>query len=556
MTLFSSFLETVQSHAEKQPQKLYATYVSPVEPPQDLNFAELLDGGYRYAAMLKNKGIKKGEVVPVILQNSPELATAFVGVLLVGALPTIISPPSVKISPDRYVNMMVAMIKRTKARILITERGLQEQYLPLFKKRELRLLMVVPDKLMQCETSNIKKKLYARFEEPLFLQHSSGTTGLQKGVAISNGALVRQLNYLAQLLELRKTKDRIVSWLPLYHDMGLIACFLFPMYHGIHTVQIKTFDWLQYPHLLFDSVTQYQASLCWLPNFAYSFLANRAKEKKVKWNLASLRMVINCSEPIGHKAHEDFSNRFASYQFSKDALSTSYAMAENVFAVSQHPPEEKLYEISVDQNLFRKGQIVPCNNEGIILVSSGKIISGTCVKIIDKHGEILPRDQVGEIVISGDCVIQKYFNNSKATKEAIQNGEYRTGDLGFFHGDHLFVTGRKKDLIIVGGHNIYPQDVELPANESKYIHPGRVVAFGVYDDERGTDSVVLIAERKNEGDLSDQEIENDLRKLITQSGDVALDRVIIVKRNWLLKSTSGKISRSLNREKAKKYGYL
>jgi acyl-CoA synthetase (AMP-forming)/AMP-acid ligase II len=295
----------------------------------------------------------------------------------------------------------------------------------------------------------------------------------------------------------------------------------------------------------------------------------------VNVDLSSLRALINCSEPMYWNSHKMFLERFSTYGLQSNNLATSYAMAENVFAVTQGGITSSITVDIIDRKEFIQNQAaVPLiepvewekslkindldfNNSHLKMLSAGSAIPGTEIRIIGKNGQDLPDRQIGEIAIKSDCMLTGYYNRPDLTKKSFHDDWYMTGDLGYLSGEELFVTGRKKDLIIVGGKNIYPQDLESLASEVEGVHPGRVAAFGVFNRNSGTEDVVLIAESDLDEEFWNdanqppeiQRIADEIRAKITRGSDVALRKVQIVGRNWLLKTSSGKVARNANREK-------
>jgi acyl-CoA synthetase (AMP-forming)/AMP-acid ligase II len=397
-------------------------------------------------------------------------------------------------------------------------------------------------------------------DEIVLLQHSSGTTGLQKGVALSHQAIQNQLSSYAKALHL-SDEDVVVSWLPLYHDMGLIAGFILPILSGLRLVLLSPFDWVRAPQKLFQAISAYQGSLCWLPNFAYNFCAQKIRARDLEGiNLSSLRAVINCSEPMSWKSQQMFRERFQPYGLRPEALATCYAMAENVFAVTQGGIDAAVTVDVIDAASFSRrhvarpvGQAAPLDTPGSLnILSAGRPIANTQVRVVGKLGQDLPERQVGEIILQSNCMLAGYYHRPDLTQEAFLDGWYLTGDLGYLANGELYVTGRKKDLIIVGGKNVYPADIERLASEVKGVHPGRVVAFGVYDEQQGTEEVALVAELDQFEQLSEAEreqIQLRIQQNVSQGSDVVVRRVHVVGKNWLLKTSSGKIARGNNRDK-------
>jgi len=384
------------------------------------------------------------------------------------------------------------------------------------------------------------------------LQHSSGTTGLQKGVALSHAAVLNQIESYARAIRLND-KDVAVSWLPLYHDMGLIAGFILPILSRIPLVLMSPFDWVRAPYRLLQAISRYQGTLTWLPNFAFNFCAQKIRDRDLaEIDLSTWRAVINCSEPIHAASHQQFVERFAPYGFRPQAIATSYAMAENVFAVTQGGIESPVVVDLVQRRKFMTQKLAePASpdDEAFIMVSSGRPIDGTRIKVIDTKGHHLTDRIIGEIAIQSNCMLSGYFNRSDLTHKAFRDGWYLTGDLGYIADGELFVTGRMKDLIIVGGKNIYPQDLERLAGQVPGVHAGRVVAFGVFSEEAGTEEVVLLAEADTHQPHQRQTIADQIRSNVNQGSDIVLRYIEVLDRGWLLKTSSGKITRGANREK-------
>jgi acyl-CoA synthetase (AMP-forming)/AMP-acid ligase II len=388
-----------------------------------------------------------------------------------------------------------------------------------------------------------------------FLQHSSGTTGLQKGVALSHRSVLNQVRAYSRAIELEPS-DVVVSWLPLYHDMGLIAGFVMPIVAGIPLVLMSPFHWVRDPKILLHNITRYHGTLTWLPNFAYNHSVRGITTRGLQGvDLSSLRMVINCSEPCRYDSHRLFLERFRPFGLQEQSLATCYAMAENTFAVTQSPPGQSPRLDWVQTRALQEDRLavpVPPHSEGgTPMVSCGPCIPEVEVQVVDSHGKRLPDRQVGEIALRGTCMLSGYYRRPDLTEQAIKDGWYLTGDMGYLADGELYVSGRKKDLIIVGGKNVYPQDLEAIANRIPGIVPGRAVAFGVFDAALGSEDIVMVCELETDGldDEQKREIEGEIRRQVIRQTEVTLADVYLVGRKWLIKTSSGKIARGTNREK-------
>jgi fatty-acyl-CoA synthase len=550
----STLSSVLDEYSNRSPDKVCIHLLQSTRPAIAITYAQLRDRSVCIAAELKLRGVQRGDVVIIILNHSQELINAFFGAALAGAIPAIMPFLTEKLSPDQYRRSLSALLDITRPGAVITYKEFESEVEQAAAGIASAPAIILADDihLSHCDPPDDIDGIYSDPDEIAVLQHSSGTTGLQKGVALSHRAVFNQLHSYAQSIRLNP-QDVIVSWLPLYHDMGLIAGFLLPVMLGVPLVLMSPFDWVRAPYRLLQAISEYRGTLCWLPNFAYNFCAQKIRESELEnVDLSSWRAVINCSEPMYWDSHEMFLNRFRPYGLRDTALTTCYAMAENVFAVTQGGIQSPVLIESIDRTALTTGKadkIAQDNSNGVKMLSAGKSLDNTTLRVVDAQGNSLPERSVGEIAIKSDCMLTGYYNRPDLTEQAFIDGWYMTGDLGYLAGDELFITGRKKDLIIVGGKNVYPQDIENLAGQVEGVHPGRVAAFGVYNDRAGTEDVVVIAEVDSLDEATGIEISDQVRRQVTRGSDIALRQVRIVKRGWLVKTSSGKVARAANREK-------
>jgi fatty-acyl-CoA synthase len=517
-------------------------------------YDRLLHGADAFARTLEREMIQPGEVVILILQHSEELLYSFWGSILHGAVPSIMPFLTEKLSPERYRVDLASLISVTRPAAIVTYPEFEADVRGALSEGDSVRVVIL--------TSQIEPEMELNFdtlrgferssEDIVLLQHSSGTTGLQKGVALSHQAVFNQLEAYTEALQLNE-QDVIVSWLPLYHDMGLIAGFLMPILSGVHLVLMSPFDWVRAPYRLMQSVSKYRGTLVWLPNFAYNFCAQKIRDRHLEgMNLSSLRAVINCSEPVRAESHRAFFEHFQKYGLKWEALQTSYAMAENVFGVTQSRLDGEPPVVDIDRETFMVERVAKFRFEGrpsMKMMSSGRPLANVRIRILDEGGNDLPESTIGEVALKSNCMLTSYFNRPDLTQMAFRDGWYLTGDYGFVRDGELFVSGRKKDMIIVGGKNVYPQDLETLSYEVPGVHAGRSVAFGIFDEEQGTEEVVIIGETDSEDPTEQQKIADALRAHITKNSAIALRHVKVVGPKWIIKTSSGKTARSANKEK-------
>jgi len=384
------------------------------------------------------------------------------------------------------------------------------------------------------------------------LQHSSGTTGLKKGVKLSYAAILRQLESYGSALALRPG-DRFVSWLPLYHDMGLIACWITPVYFGVPVVHIDPFEWLGRPELLLVLIERYNGTHAWLPNFAFEHLARVAAPVAGSVRLESMRAFIDCSEPCRAETFDRFAAAFAASGVQPYMLQCCYAMAETVFAVTQTRLDTPVRRIFIRRTAVAAGQRVEvsaCPGDGLSpMLSTGKPIAGAAVEVLNSDGARLPEGHVGEIAVRASFLFSGYNHEPERTAARLRDGLYLTNDQGFLHEGELFILGRIDDVIIVNGKNVYAHDVEAVVAAVPGVKAGRGVALGLYDEAVGSEALVVVAERAETVAGPDIDVRRAISAAVFATIGVKPVDIRLVEPDWLVKTTSGKVSRSENLRK-------
>jgi fatty-acyl-CoA synthase len=523
---------------------------------ETVTFGQFRGRARREALHLQRHGVLAGDRLVILMPQGISAMTTFTAAMMLGAVPAFLAYPNFKVEPSKYRSGLAGVSANLNAKAVVIDKEFPEEMLECVSlDSETRLLRAddqdvaedsESDRFMPCPTIPP--------ESLAFVQHSAGTTGLQKGVALTHAAVLRQLEHLARSSQIDSATDRVYSWLPLYHDMGLIACFLLPMVSHIPVVMQSPLDWVMHPETLPQIISEHRCTLAWMPNFAFQFVPRRMPQNRwAKYDLTSLRLLINCSEPVRASSMNEFQKAFA---VKRGVLQASYAMAENVFAVTQSDIHGASGPgtIWVDGQLFRSAHhIVPVPAEtagALSFTSSGRLLPNHDIRILSDSGAMVEDNSVGEIAIKSDCLFDGYYNRPDLTAQVLVDGWYHTGDLGFYRDGELYVVGRKKDLLIIGGENIYPQDVEEIVGRHPAIHDGRVVAMGVYNGELGTEEIVVVAEVENEESLANSaELEQQIRSQVVAGLGIAVRAIFLKPPKWIVKSTAGKDARSATREK-------
>jgi fatty-acyl-CoA synthase len=535
----------------------FITFWVDEDEQESVTFAEFRRRARIQASVLRQQGAICGDRVVIIMPQGIPAMTVFAGAMMLGAVPAFLAYPNEKVEASKYRSGLAGVTANLGAKLVVIDQEFPEQMLDCVSLSEEATLVraakggdseaTVPWDI-KCQSNHIA-----------FIQHSAGTTGLQKGVALTHAAVLRQLQHLAGALQIT-SEDRVYSWLPLYHDMGLIACFMLPMVCHIPVVMQSPIEWVMQAETMLQVISEHKCTLGWMPNFAFQFIPRRTRpNRRTRYDLSSLRALINCSEPVRASSMQEFQDAFAVCGLRSGALQSSYAMAENVFAVTQ----SDLMGISgpsriwADGERFRSSHQIERVLEGtpgaVSFTSSGSLLPNQQIRIVSDSGSDLANGTVGEILVKSDCLFDGYYNHPDLTAKAIIDGWYHTGDLGFFLDNELFVVGRKKDLIIIGGENLYPQDIEEIVGGHPPIHDGRVIALGLYNPDLGTEEILIVAEVEREELLpKSEEIEREIRAQIAAGLGVTVGTILLKPPKWIVKSTAGKAARSTTLEKLKK----
>jgi fatty-acyl-CoA synthase len=542
-------------HAEITPDRDAIIHWTAGEEPFRWKWGALVTAASQIAARLQEHGIRQGDVCAIIIRHNRNFYPTYMAVSALGALPAVLAYPNARLHPDKFRQGIEGMSQRSGLDCILTEGELDPLIRPLVSKPGSTIREVLFP-LDWCLDLDLAARRYvdhapAQSSDPVLLQHSSGTTGLQKPVVLSHRAVLEHVRRYGQSIALAPN-DKVVSWLPLYHDMGLIAAYYLPLTYGVPVVQLDPFEWVSAPVLLLQAIAREGGTLCWLPNFAYNFMADRIRDDDLAdLRLDTLRMVINCSEPVRAESHNKFHTRFAQYGLRREALAACYAMAETTFAVTQTAPGREARVLPVVREDLAKGRVViaTCEEGTRYCVSSGTVISGCQVRVVDGRGREVAPGNVGELATASVSLFDGYRNYAEKTAEALIDGWYHSGDYGFLHEGECYVIGRKKDIVIVAGNNVYPEDVEDVVGQVQGVIPGRAIAFGAEDESAGTEILCVVAETAAESGVE----RKGVRTAVLKAGmgmDVTIARVYLVPPRWLIKSSSGKPSRSANKARA------
>lgn len=512
-----------------------------------LTHGMLLAGAWRYAALYRERGVAPGEVVFIALKTSADLIQAFIGAALAGCLPSFLPYPTAKQDPALFWSSHDALFRHVAAPLIVT----YPDNAAAIARHVTPGIMTVTTPLDLPVTAAPGPKAWSAEPDGLVcLQHSSGTTGLKKGVPLTRSLVAHQIEAYRGAIGL-SAADRLVSWLPLYHDMGFVACFLVPLAVGCPVEMLDPFAWLADPLRFLEIAASTEARFAWLPNFAFQHLANAAGDDRRRVDLGAMRAFIDCSEPCRPETVDAFVARFAGWGLRREQVQVCYAMAEATFAVTQTrigtvPRVLRLDRAALERD--RRAEPASSQAPALASLSTGTPIEGMSVVIRGPDHAPLPEGRVGQISIAGPSVFAGYHKAPERTRDAFHDGHYLTGDLGFMSSGELHVLGRQNDLVIVLGRNVFAHEVETLVGAIPGVKPGRAVAFGLYNDHVGSEDLVVVAEL--DGTEADRTVlRRAIRSRLESTIGVVPARTSLVEPGWLLKTTSGKISRGRSRDK-------
>lgn len=540
-TILDALLSVKNSH----PDRIYMSFRG-LSGETVLSFESLWQKSEAFAASLPDCDAEG--VCLLFLPHGPEMLISFFGAMMRGLIPSIMPVPSAKQHVDIYWDSHKKLFERTQPRFIVTTKAHQENMIARgLSSNETAILDIdtlTPDAPKSYSPGSWNPKAAA------FLQHSSGTTGLKKGVMLSHESVMAQVRAYAKSLQL-KDGEAIASWLPLYHDMGLITCTILPAVTGTTVWFTDPFVWTARPRLMFEAIQTHKTNLCWMPNFAFEHLSRTIDTARFSFDLSSMRAFINCSEPARPDTMRRFAQKFEGFGVRPEAMQVCYAMAETVFGVTQTPFGEGFDYVKLDQNALQNDLKAVVSETGETEVAcTGKAIEG--IKLTIRQDEVIVGEgAVGEICIEAPYLMDGYYHLPDVTAERLKDGVYYTRDLGFVLDDKLYVLGRKDDLVIINGRNLYAHEVEALLIGLDGLKRGRSVAFGVFNEAIGSDTLIIVAESEQDSLTEDEtaSITSQVaEKVMDQTGILPAD-IVIVPQGWLVKTTSGKISRSANRTK-------
>jgi fatty-acyl-CoA synthase len=518
-----------------------------------LSWDSLRSEAINCAAHLRAIGLKKGHRLAVVVPDARDFVPTFLGAAWAGIVPVPFHAPPSLGGLDSYADALVATLNNAEPDCLVTSArlaGMLEDFTPRVPSLRAtitteQLRAAAPDSISR-EPADISR------DDVVFLQFTSGSTATPKGVEITHGGLrANAWAIMRDSLRCDPDKDHGVSWLPLTHDMGLVGFVLSPLFHKVQVTFIPTLSFVRNATIWLETIHRKRATISFAPNFAYSLVTRRATASQIaKWDLSCVKAFGCGAEPINPVTMRAFVDRFSACGLKSEALLPCYGMAEATLAISFNQLHEQFSTDHVDRNALlkdRRASPVECNalqpDETFEVVCCGQAIPGHEVAVFDDQGMRLGERQVGEIWMRGPSMARGYFRDAKNTQKTFGDGWLRTGDLGYLAKDNVYVTGRKKDLIIVNGRNYDPQHIEWLADELPNVRNGSTIAFSVPGP--ATEGLVVIVESRTK---EPEALEALVKSRIAEKLQFVASDVIVASPGSFPKTANGKHRRARARQ--------
>jgi fatty-acyl-CoA synthase len=532
-----------------------------------LTFGELYAAGNRCATELAKRGVPAGGRVALMLPTSRAFFVSYAGILLAGAIPVPIYPPFRADRIEEYASRQSAILNNAEVCLLLTFRR-AEAVAKLLRPRVSSLKEVADaGKLIEAADKapgpspgvsplHVTGGRARKSSDIALLQYTSGSTGDPKGVTLTHANLLANMRAIGDALQLGPD-DVGISWLPLYHDMGLIGAWLTLLHFGTPLAVLSPLAFLTRPERWLQAFHKHRGTIAAAPNFAYELCVRKIADKDIEGiDLSSWRAALNGAEPVNPETLERFAERFAAYGFRREAQLPVYGLAESSLAVTFPPLNRGPLVDRVERETFTsQGRAVPATLEddtAISFVSSGGALSGHEVCLVNDRGEEVPDRTEGFLWFRGPSATSGYYRNPKATEALLPRGaanrtdEYpwvNSGDRAYRADGEYYVTGRVKDIIIKGGRNLYPHEVEELAAQADGIRKGCIVAFGLKDEATGTEKMVVVAETREHDRARRSALASSVTDLVSRGLGLPPDRVELIPPGSIPKTSSGKLRR-------------
>jgi 1-acyl-sn-glycerol-3-phosphate acyltransferase len=541
--------EALEYHVERQPDRL-TVHLYEENREHSITYRALWEGALGYAARLADAGLQPGQMVAIMLPTCKEYLYSFYGVLLAGGVPVPLYPPARLTTIEDHMSRHVGILKSAGATIMITiPEAKALAWLLRAQVESLRAVLMPAD--LQGSGAGFAP-VRGKSGDIGFLQYTSGSTGSPKGVVLSHANLLVNVQAMGKAVS-ATASDVFVSWLPLYHDMGLIGGCFATMFLGFPVVLLSPLAFLSRPASWMRAIHRHRGTISGGPNFSYELCLRRIADADMEGiDLSSWRFAFNGAEPVSPDTITAFTERFARWGFRKNSLSPVYGLAECTVGVAFTTPGEPWRMDSLDRDTFTStGEAVPAKPDDpspLKVVGCGEVIPDHDLRVVDAAGLELPDRQEGLLQFRGPSATSGYYRNPEATKGLFAGEWVNTGDRAYLAQGMVYITGREKDIIIRGGRNISPYELEQAVSDLAGVRRGCVAVFGSTDAASGTERVVVLAEMRDADPSRHESLKRMINELAVSLIGAPADDIVLAPPATVPKTSSGKIRRVAARE--------
>ena len=549
-----TLMQVLDWHCAQQPDRNHITMLDRHGVESVLTYRGLRSGAAAIANGLLDRGVVPGENVAMVLPSGRAYFETFMGVLLAGAVPIPIYPPTRRSQLAEHLRRQVGILQNAQAVALVTMPEAQPQLHLLQSQVPTLRDLVTVDQLRQPGPCPAVPR---GSDDTALVQYTSGSTGAPKGVVLTHANLLANIRAMVDRCDVRPD-DVFVSWLPLYHDMGLIGAWLGSLTVGMKLVVMSPVDFLTRPSRWLWAIHEHGGTLSAGPNFAYSLCVSKIEDSEIEGlDLSRWRLAFNGAEPVSADTLALFSQRFGPFGFQHHALTPVYGLAESSVGLTFPPPGRGPVIDRIDREHFvRDGIAEPyppgdddSDDDALRVVACGRPLRDHEVRVVDDSLAVLPDRHQGRVLFRGPSATAGYLRNPAATQALFAGTWLDTGDLGYFASGDLYVTGRVKDIIVRAGRNLHPAEIEEAVGALADVRTGCVAVFAPFPRDGEREQLVVLAETRLTGESARAELRDLVIATCVDLVAVAPDEVMLVPPGTVPKTSSGKIRRSTARER-------
>jgi len=545
-----TLVEVLLWHVKEHPDRPHIQLYEDDGQGEVITYAQLKERSLKIAFGLQQRGLKPAQAVAIMLPTSAEYFYSFFAILMAGGIPVPIYPPARPSQLEEHMQRHTKILDNCKAAILITVPQ-AKQVAKILKSYAQNIEEIVTvAQLSATETTPVLPVLHA--EDTAFIQYTSGSTGDPKGVVLTHANLLANIRSMGKAVQ-ATSKDVFISWLPLYHDMGLIGAWFGSLYHASFFVVMSPLSFLSKPQRWLWAIHRYGGTLSASPNFGYEYCSHRLKDVDLTGlDLSTWRAAFNGAEAVSPLSIQNFSEYFKAYGFNPKAMTPVYGLAESSVGLAFPPMQRGPLIDSVQRDAFMKDKeakpVAPEDKGALRFVSCGLPLVGHQIRVVDQTGHEVPERHEGELQFCGPSSTSGYYRNAKKNEGLFDRTWLNTGDRAYISNGELYLTGRIKDIIIRAGRNIYPDELEKVIGGIEGVRKGCVAVFGSMDKRTATERLIVLAETKLQDNHSRETLRKRINTLATDLIGGPPDEIVLAQKGAVLKTSSGKIRRSASRD--------